>query len=150
MPDRATLARLDDEEIIERLTQVRGIGRWTVEMLLMFHLGRPDVLPVDDFGVRAGFAPPTGCARCRTRRRSPPRASAGSRTVSAAAWYLWRALELKRAGTLPAPAERIRLPRIAEARARGGKAARQGAPAGTRRQRAACAPSETKSSARRS
>ena len=52
---RPTLERLEDSQIITRLTQVRGIGRWTVEMLLMFHLGRPDVLPVDDFGVRAGF-----------------------------------------------------------------------------------------------
>ena len=49
-----------DDEIIARLTQVRGIGRWTVEMLLMFRLERPDVLPVDDFGVRQAFAPPTG------------------------------------------------------------------------------------------
>src|SRR5262249_17827683 len=55
VPERAALLDLDDEAIIERLTQVRGIGRWTVEMLLIFRLGRPDVLPVDDFGVRAGF-----------------------------------------------------------------------------------------------
>src|SRR6185312_5066824 len=50
----ATLRTLGDEEIITRLTQVRGIGRWTVEMMLMFRLGRPDILPVDDFGVRNG------------------------------------------------------------------------------------------------
>ena len=48
--------RMSDQELIERLTEVRGIGRWTVEMLLMFRLGRPDVLPVDDYGVRKGFA----------------------------------------------------------------------------------------------
>ena len=48
------MARLHDDEIIERLTAVRGIGRWTVEMMLMFQLGRPDVLPVDDLGVRKG------------------------------------------------------------------------------------------------
>ncbi|HVH83725.1 MAG TPA: hypothetical protein VM713_05345, partial [Steroidobacteraceae bacterium] len=54
VPDGAALEQLSDEAIIERLTQVRGVGRWTVEMLLMFHLDRPDVLPVDDFGVRNG------------------------------------------------------------------------------------------------
>ena len=117
VPDGATLARLADEEIITRLTQVRGIGRWTVEMLLMFQLGRPDVLPVDDFGVRAGFRAAYGL-----RRMPRPKALAafGERWKpyrTTAAWYLWRALELKRAGTLPEPAERIRLPRMPRRRA---------------------------------
>ena len=116
VPDRTTLEQLDDEAIIERLTQVRGVGRWTVEMLLMFHLGRPDVLPVDDFGVRSGFRAAYGL-----RALPHPKALAawGERWKphrSAAAWYLWRALELERAGTLPAPAERVRLPRIAKRR----------------------------------
>ena len=56
MPTLARIRRMSDEAIIEHLTQVRGIGRWTVEMLLIFRLGRPDVLPVDDYGVRKGFA----------------------------------------------------------------------------------------------
>jgi DNA-3-methyladenine glycosylase II len=112
VPDGATLARLPDEEIIARLTQVRGIGRWTVEMLLMFQLGRPDVLPVDDFGVRAGFRAAYGL-----RRMPKPKALAlwGERWKpfrSTAAWYLWRAMELKRAGKLPEPAQRVRLPRV--------------------------------------
>lgn len=116
VPDRATLAQLDDEAIVARLTQVRGVGRWTVEMLLMFHLDRPDVLPVDDFGVRAGFRAAYGL-----RSLPHPRALAawGERWRpyrSAAAWYLWRALELARAGTLPAPPERVRLPRVAKRR----------------------------------
>jgi DNA-3-methyladenine glycosylase II len=116
VPDRATLAQLDDEAIVARLTQVRGVGRWTVEMLLMFHLDRPDVLPVDDFGVRAGFRAAYGL-----RSLPHPRALAawGERWRpyrSAAAWYLWRALELARAGTLPAPAERVRLPRVVKRR----------------------------------
>ena len=51
----AVIQTLDDDAIVERLVEVRGIGRWTVEMLLIFQLGRPDVLPVDDFGVRNGF-----------------------------------------------------------------------------------------------
>ena len=117
VPDGATLARLSDEEIIARLTQVRGVGRWTVEMLLIFQLGRPDVLPVDDFGVRNGFRLAYG------RRRMPrPKALAayGERWKpyrTTAAWYLWRAVELKRVGRLPAPAERIRLPRVGRRRA---------------------------------
>src|SRR5437867_8085100 len=55
VPTRRAAARLSDEEIIERLTPIYGVGRWTVEMLLIFTLGRPDVLPVDDFGVREGY-----------------------------------------------------------------------------------------------
>lgn len=54
VPGSREMATMTDAEIIERLTAVRGIGRWTVEMMLMFHLGRPDVLPVDDLGVRKG------------------------------------------------------------------------------------------------
>jgi DNA-3-methyladenine glycosylase II len=118
VPDRATLVSLEDEEIIARLTEVRGIGRWTVEMLLMFQLARPDILPVDDFGVRFGFQATYGL-----RKMPAPKALAayGERWGphrSAAAWYLWRAVELKRAGTLPAPLEQIRLPRMLRVRRR--------------------------------
>src|SRR6476619_5249211 len=55
VPTRRGSARLSDEALIERLSTIRGVGRWTVEMLLIFTLGRPDVLPVDDFGVREGW-----------------------------------------------------------------------------------------------
>jgi DNA-3-methyladenine glycosylase II len=118
VPDRATLEKLEDAEIIARLTEVRGIGRWTVEMLLMFHLGRPDILPVDDFGVRMGFQLTNGL-----RKMPAPKALAiyGERWGphrSAAAWYFWRAVELKRAGKLPEPVEQIRLPRIVKLRRR--------------------------------
>ena len=129
VPDAATLLELDDEAIIARLTQVRGIGRWTVEMLLVFQLGRPDVLPVDDFGVRSGFQAAYGLSRLP---RPQALAAWGERWKpyrTTAAWYLWRALELKRAGTLPAPAERIRLPRIRRRR----RSARRKAPAKGRR-----------------
>jgi DNA-3-methyladenine glycosylase II len=118
VPHAATLRELSDEQIIARLTQVRGIGRWTVEMLLVFQLGRPDVLPVDDFGVRSGFQAAYGLSRLP---RPQALAAWGERWKpyrTTAAWYLWRANELKRAGTLPAPAERIRLPRIRRTRRR--------------------------------
>jgi DNA-3-methyladenine glycosylase II len=117
VPDRRVLDALDDEAIVARLTQVRGVGRWTVEMLLIFQLARPDVLPVDDFGVRSGFRAAYGL-----RKLPHPKALAvwGERWKpfrSAAAWYLWRALELERAGALPKPAGRIRLPRVPRRRA---------------------------------
>jgi 3-methyladenine DNA glycosylase/8-oxoguanine DNA glycosylase len=94
VPPLALVHRMSDEEIIERLTVVRGVGRWTVEMLLIFRLGRPDVLPVDDLGVRKGFG------RTFTKRPLP-----AARTLirwaerwrpyrSVASWYMWRALEL--------------------------------------------------------
>lgn len=116
VPDRETLLSLSNDEIVERLTQVRGIGRWTVEMMLMFQLGRPDILPVDDFGVRNGFRIAYGL-----RKMPHPKALAlfGERWSphrSAAAWYLWRAVELQRAGTLPAPSVPTKLPRIAKLR----------------------------------
>jgi DNA-3-methyladenine glycosylase II len=112
VPDHDELLALTDEAIIERLTQVRGIGRWTVEMLLLFRLGRPDVLPVDDFGVRAGFRAAYGL---RVLPHPKALAAFGERWRpyrSAAAWYLWRAVELHRTGQLPPPAVRIRLPRV--------------------------------------
>jgi DNA-3-methyladenine glycosylase II len=118
VPGASALVQLSDEEIIARLTQVRGIGRWTVEMLLMFRLGRPDVLPVDDFGVRAGFRAAYGLSRMPKPRSLAAWGERWRPYRSTAAWYLWRALELKRAGLLPEPAERIRLPRITKVRRR--------------------------------
>jgi DNA-3-methyladenine glycosylase II len=112
VPDGATLAALSDDEIVERLTQVRGIGRWTVEMLLMFRLARPDVLPVDDFGVRAGFQAAYGLSSMPHPKALLAFGERWRPHRSAAAWYLWRALELKRAGTLPAPPQPTRLMRI--------------------------------------
>lgn len=93
IPSGRGIKVLDDEAIIERLIEVRGIGRWTVEMLLIFQLGRPDVLPVDDFGVRNGFriaygrrAMPTPKQVLRYGQRWRP-----YRTI--ATWYLWRAAD---------------------------------------------------------
>jgi DNA-3-methyladenine glycosylase II len=97
VPDRRTIVRLDDEAIIERLTTVRGVGRWTAEILLMFTLNRPDVLPVDDFGIREGFRLLYG-----KRVQPKPRwlAAFGTRWApyrTTASWYLWRYVEHVRA-----------------------------------------------------
>ena len=93
VPTRAALDRMSDEEIIERLTQVRGIGRWTVEMLLLFDLGRLDVWPVDDYGVRKGYA-----KTFRKKELPKPKElhAIGEKWRpyrSVAAWYFWRALD---------------------------------------------------------
>ena len=96
LPTAAVIRRLDDDAIVDRLVAVRGIGRWTVEMLLIFQLGRPDVLPVDDFGVRNGFRiaykrpMPTPQELLRYGERWRP-------YRTAAAWYLWRAVDQAKA-----------------------------------------------------
>ncbi len=93
VPSSRAIARMSNEEILERLTAIRGVGPWTVEMLLMFQLGRLDVLPATDFGVRKGFA-------LIYRRKELPAPSElleygerwrPYRTI--ASWYLWRALD---------------------------------------------------------
>lgn len=102
LPSWAEVQGMDDEAIIARLSEVRGIGRWTAQMLLIFRLGRPDVLPVDDYGIRKGFA------RAFRRRELPAPADVEKRGVrwkpyrTVASWYLWRALELPRAGAASA------------------------------------------------
>lgn len=93
VPTGAALERMSDEEIINRLTQVRGIGRWTVEMMLLFDLGRLDVWPVDDYGVRKGYA-----KTFRKKELPKPKAlhAIGEKWRpyrSIAAWYFWRALD---------------------------------------------------------
>jgi DNA-3-methyladenine glycosylase II len=141
VPMREHLHTLNDLEIIERLTAVRGIGRWTVEMLLMFQLRRPDVLPVDDFGVRQGFALAYGL-----RKMPPPKVLAlfGERWAphrSAAAWYLWRAVDLHRAGQLPPPAQALKLPRLRRKRRKLAKKRTRVAPKPARRIKRAAASS---------
>ena len=93
LPSLRGLARLDDEGVIERLCRVRGIGPWTAQMFLIFHLGRPDVMPDTDLGVQKGIQavyrlsglPSPDEARGRTLHLSPYR--------SAASWYFWRAAD---------------------------------------------------------
>ena len=103
VPSHSAIMKMSDADIVERLTEVRGIGSWTVEMLLIFRLGRPDVLPVTDYGVRKGFAltfmrvpksrpieasdlPKPDVLFRRARRWAPYR--------SVASWYMWRACHL--------------------------------------------------------
>ncbi len=105
VPSHAAIKKMPDADIVERLTEVRGIGPWTVEMLLIFRLGRPDVLPVTDYGVRKGYAltfmklpktraleaadlPKPDVLERRGRKWTPYR--------SVASWYLWRACDLEK------------------------------------------------------
>ncbi len=93
IPTLAETRRMDDEAIIERLTEVRGIGRWTVEMLLIFHLGRPDVLPADDYGIRKGFAIAFKKRELPSRTDVEKRGARWKPYRTVASWYLWRAVE---------------------------------------------------------
>jgi DNA-3-methyladenine glycosylase II len=93
VPSGRALARMSDEEIIERLTAVRGIGRWTVEMLLLFELGRLDVWPVADYGVQKGFAKTFGRRKLPTRKQLLKIGEKWRPYRSVAAWYFWRALD---------------------------------------------------------
>jgi DNA-3-methyladenine glycosylase II len=123
VPPYEILHTLADDEIIERLTQVRGIGRWTVEMLLMFRLGRPDVLPIDDFGVRNGFRLAYGLRGMPTPRALAEFGARWAPFRSVAAWYLWRAVDLHKAGKLPAPPQPTRIQIVKKKK----KAAKKGA-----------------------
>lgn len=93
VPTRAQARRLPNEALIERLTEIRGIGVWTVEMLLIFGLGRPDVLPVTDYGVRKGFQRTFRTKDLPTAKQMIKRAEKWRPYRSIASWYLWRAAE---------------------------------------------------------
>lgn len=100
IPGRQAIGRMSDDEIVERLTAARGVGRWTVEMLLIFQLGRPDVMPADDFGVRNGFRILHGLEEMPGPRDLLEHAEVWRPHRTVAAWYLWRAVDLERAGGL--------------------------------------------------
>ena len=106
VPTLAETRRMADEEIIARLTHVRGIGRWTAQMLLIFHLGRGDVLPVDDYGVRKGYAVAFRKRELPKREAIEKRAERWRPYRSVASWYLWRAAENTSTKTKPQPRER--------------------------------------------
>src|SRR5262249_1305439 len=93
VPSGRAALKMTDEEIIERLIAVRGIGRWTVEMLLLFDLGRPDVWPVHDYGVRKGFAKVFGKRKLPSPKQLLKLGEKWRPYRSVAAWYFWRALD---------------------------------------------------------
>jgi len=93
LPELAELHQLDDEAIIEQLTRVRGIGRWTVEMLLIFNLGRPDVLALDDYGLRKGYATAFRKRELPSKQELAKRGEKWTPYRSVASWYLWRAAD---------------------------------------------------------
>jgi DNA-3-methyladenine glycosylase II len=94
VPSLSALHELEDAAIIERLTEVRGVGPWTVQMLLMFRLGRPDVMPSTDYGVRKGYGRIFSNGRLPSPKLIEKRSERWRPYRSVAAWYLWRALEL--------------------------------------------------------
>jgi DNA-3-methyladenine glycosylase II len=105
VPTHAAIKKMSDAEIIERLTAVRGIGPWTVEMLLIFRMGRPDVFPITDYGVRKGFAltflrvPRTRPLEAADLPKPEVLTKRGKRWApfrSVASWYLWKACDLAR------------------------------------------------------
>ena len=109
VPTHAAILKMADADIVERLTEVRGIGPWTVEMLLIFRLGRPDVLPVTDYGIRKGYAltfqrvPKTRPLEAGDLPKPDVIFKRGQRWApfrSVASWYLWRACDLAK-GTPP-------------------------------------------------
>lgn len=93
VPTSRAILKMSDTEIIERLVQVRGVGRWTVEMLLIFKLGRPDVLPVDDFGVRSGYRVAFGLAEMPRPKELLALGERWRPHGTTAAWFLWRAAD---------------------------------------------------------
>jgi DNA-3-methyladenine glycosylase II len=117
--------RMSDEDLIERLDRVRGVGRWTVEMLLLFRLGRPDVLAVDDYGLRKGFAKMHKLETLPTPKELLAYGEHWRPYRSVASWYMWRAAEMK---DLPLGGEGKKAPtkrsnKSSPAKPRGGKSA---------------------------
>jgi 3-methyladenine DNA glycosylase/8-oxoguanine DNA glycosylase len=94
VPTARSMSHMTDEDIIERCIQVRGIGRWTVEMLLIFRLARPDVLPLDDYGVRKGFQVAYHKRELPTKKDMEKAGRKWKPYRSVASWYLWRAAEM--------------------------------------------------------
>jgi len=107
--------RMSDEELIERLDTVRGVGRWTVEMLLLFRLARPDVLAVDDYGIRKGFAKMHKLAELPKPKELLAYGERWRPYRSVASWYMWRAAEMK---DLPLAGEQKKGPANPKAKAK--------------------------------
>lgn len=103
VPSPEEIPTLSDEEIIARLVQVRGVGKWTVEMLLIFTLGRPDVWPIDDFGIRTGYKVAHNLTEMPKPKELLPLGDLYRPHRSVASWYLWRASELGKTTANAAP-----------------------------------------------
>lgn len=101
VPTSRGISRLEDGEILSRLTSIRGVGPWTVEMLLIFKLGRPDILPVTDYGVRKGFALAYRKRELPTPRQLMEYGTRWQPYRTTAAWYLWRAADLGKKAFAP-------------------------------------------------
>jgi O-6-methylguanine DNA methyltransferase len=106
LPSRAEMEAMSDEEIILALTKVRGIGRWSAQMLLLFYLGRPNVLPVADLGVQKGFAVTYGLRALPSAKTIERAAQAWAPYAGVASWYMWRAVEVDRYQSATAPRKR--------------------------------------------
>ena len=96
IPTSRQIVNLSDDEIVMRLTQVRGVGRWTVEMLLIFQLGRHDVLPAADFGVRTGFRHAYKKRELPTVKQLLAHGELWRPHRTTAAWYLWCAADARK------------------------------------------------------
>ncbi|MFO1461640.1 MAG: DNA-3-methyladenine glycosylase [Verrucomicrobiota bacterium] len=96
LPSRKRLGGMEDEDVIACLTECRGVGRWTAEMFLMFTLGRPDVLPLDDFGIRNGYRLAYGLPEMPTSKELGSFGERWRPFRTTASWYLWRAVDLAR------------------------------------------------------
>jgi 3-methyladenine DNA glycosylase/8-oxoguanine DNA glycosylase len=94
VPTLAEAEKMSDQELVDRLISVRGIGPWTVEMFLIFRLGRPDVLPIHDYGVQKGFALTYGKRRIPKPRELAKFGERWRPYRTVASWYMWRAVQL--------------------------------------------------------
>lgn len=103
IPTRGKISRLPDDEIIARLTEVRGVGQWTVEMLLIFTLGREDVLPANDFGIRSGYQAAFGLPELPKPKEILAFGERWRPHRTIASWYLWRAADALRVAKKPGP-----------------------------------------------
>ncbi|WP_425524083.1 DNA-3-methyladenine glycosylase family protein, partial [Xanthomonas arboricola] len=103
IPSLRRLAFMDEEAIVQALIPVRGIGRWTVEMMLMFRLGRPDLLPVDDLGVRKGAQRVDRQEQMPTPKELAIRGERWGPYRSYAAFYLWKIADFSVAAKVPTP-----------------------------------------------
>jgi len=99
VPEREMLLTLPDDEVIARLTEVRGIGPWTVEMLLMFNLGRPDILPITDLGIQKGFRLVYGTDELPKPKELGAYGEKWRPWRTVASWYMWEAVHIERGET---------------------------------------------------